>query len=96
LCTKCTCKATSKRGFYQLSRYESEHEKNWKAKQADGNLTKIEDDPTAAIPLGPHVVTTYERGGDPEDDDDMTLTGALFTPVLDVDNEDDGMYPVAY
>jgi hypothetical protein len=61
----------------------------WEKKKAESNLTKIEDDPSAAIPLGPPVVTTTEPDGETGDDDKMTFTGAWFTPVLPATVDDD-------
>jgi hypothetical protein len=59
-CTKCKCKATSKKGFFKLTHLDSEHnDEHWKTyKNIEANLTKIHDDPSHAIPLGPPAVTT--------------------------------------
>jgi hypothetical protein len=54
-CTKCKCKATNKKGFFQLTHLDSEHnDEHWKTyEKVEANLTKIHDDPSHAIPLGP-------------------------------------------
>jgi hypothetical protein len=62
------------------------------------NLTKIHDDPRHAIPLGPPALTTLEPTSGPEDEDEMTFTGAWFTPALPIDppNIEDDLSPAAY
>jgi hypothetical protein len=60
---------------------------------------KIEDDPSAATPLGPPVLTTNEPGSGTEDEDEITFTGAWYTPVVPLDdggNNEGGTSPVAY
>jgi hypothetical protein len=90
-CTQCTCKATNKKGFFTLNNFDSEHEENLQAKKAQANLTRVEEDPSAVIPLGPPVLVTLPQyDSDDEDQDQMTFTGAWFTPVVpDEDGEDD-------
>jgi hypothetical protein len=44
-CTHCTCKSTKKKGYFTLTHFDSEHNGDWKAKKAEANLTRIEDDP---------------------------------------------------
>jgi hypothetical protein len=86
-CTHCKCKATHKKGFFQLNHFDSEHnDEHWKTyKKVEANLTKKHDDPSHAIPLGPPEVTTLELTSGPENEDEMTFTGAWFTPALPID-----------
>jgi hypothetical protein len=58
--TKCKCKATNKKGFFQLTHLDSEHnDEHWKTyKKVEANLTKIHDDQSHAIPLRLPAVTT--------------------------------------
>jgi hypothetical protein len=51
-------------------------------KRVEANLTKIHDDPSHAIPLGTPAVTTLEPTSGPKDEDEMTFTGAWYTPAL--------------
>jgi hypothetical protein len=99
-CTHCKCKATNKRGFFQLTHLDSDHnDEHWKTyKKVEVNLTKIHYDPSHAIPLGPPAVTTLEPTSDPEDEDEMTFTGAWYTPALPIDppNIKDDFSPAAY
>jgi hypothetical protein len=87
-CTKCKCKATNKKGFFQLTHFDSEHtDEHWKTYQkVEANLTKIHDYPSHAIPLEPPAVTTLEPTSGPEDEDEMTFTGAWYTPALPIDS----------
>jgi len=64
----------------------------------EANLTKIHDDPSHAIPLGPPAVTTLEPTSGDEDEDEMTFTGAWFTPALPIDPPpvEDDFSPAAY
>jgi hypothetical protein len=68
-CRKCKCKSTNKKGFFQLTHLESEHnDEHWKTyKKIEANLTKVNDDPSHAIPLGPPAVTTLEPTSGSED-----------------------------
>jgi hypothetical protein len=52
-CMKCKCKATNKKGFFQLTHLDSDHnDDHWKKyKKVEANITKVEDDPSHAIPL---------------------------------------------
>jgi hypothetical protein len=99
-CTKCKCKATNKKGFFQLAHLESEHnDEKWKTyEKVEANITKINDDPSHAIPLGTPAVTTLEPTSGPEDEDEMTFTGAWYTPALPIDppNNKDDFSPAAY
>jgi hypothetical protein len=99
-CTHCKCKATHKKGFFQLTHFDSEHNnEHWKTyKKVEANLTKIHDDPSHAIPLGPPAVTTLEPTSGDEDEYEMTFTGAWFTPALPIDppSVDDNVSPAAY
>jgi hypothetical protein len=83
-----------------LTHLDSEHnDEHWKTyKKVEANLTKIHDDPSHAIPLGPPAVTTLEPTSGPEDEDEMTFTGAWFTPALPIDplNIEDDFSPAAY
>jgi folate-dependent tRNA-U54 methylase TrmFO/GidA len=82
-----------------LSNFDSEHKENWKAKKAEANLTKIEDDPSVVIPLGPLMITTHAPSdSDVEDKDEMKFTGAWFTPVVPDDdgNDDVCFFPEVY
>jgi hypothetical protein len=60
-CTKCKCKAKNKKkkGFFQLTHLDSEHnDDHWKTyKNVEANITKLNNDPSHAIPLGPPAVT---------------------------------------
>jgi hypothetical protein len=99
-CMKFKCKATNKKGFFQLTHLDSEHnDEHWKTyKKVEANLTKIHDDPSHAIPLGPPAVTTLERTSGSEDEDEMTFTGAWYTPALPIDspNDKEEFSPAAY
>jgi hypothetical protein len=83
-----------------LTHLDGEHsDEHWKTyKKVEANLTKIHDDPSHAIPLGPPAVTTLEPTSGPEDEDEMTFTGAWFTPALPIDppNIEDDFSPAAY
>jgi hypothetical protein len=99
-CKKCKYKATNKKGFFQLTHLDSEHnDEHWKThKKVEANLTKIHDDPSHAIPLGPPAVTTLEPTSGPKDEDEMTFTGAWYTPALPIDspNIKEDFSPAAY
>jgi hypothetical protein len=79
--------SNKQKGFFQLTHFDSEHKnENWKTyKKVKANLTKIHDDPSHAIPLGPPSVTTLEPTSGDEDEDEMTFTGAWLTPALPID-----------
>jgi hypothetical protein len=83
-----------------LTHFDSEHnDEHWKTyKKVEANLTKIHDDPSHAIPLGPPAVTTLEPTSGTEDEDEITFTGAWFTPALPIDpsNIEDDFSPAAY
>jgi hypothetical protein len=83
-----------------LTHFDSEHNnEHWKTyKKVEANLTKIHDEPSHAIPLGPPAVTTLEPTSGDEDEDEMTFTGAWFTPDLPIDPPpvDDKFSPAAY
>jgi hypothetical protein len=70
-----------------LTHLDSKHnDEHWKTyKKVEANLTKIHDDPSHAIPLGPPAVTTLEPTSGDEDEDEMTFAGAWFTPALSID-----------
>jgi hypothetical protein len=80
-----------------LTHLDSEHNnEHWKTyKKVEANLTKIHDEPSHAIPLGPPAVTTLETTYGDEDEDEMTFTGAWFTPTLPIDppSIDDNFFP---
>jgi hypothetical protein len=67
-----------KKGFFQLTHLYSEHnDEHWKTyKKVKANLTKIYDEPSHAIPIGPPAVTTLEPTSGDEDEDEMTFTEA--------------------
>jgi hypothetical protein len=67
-------------------------------KKVEANLTKINHDPSHAIPLGRPVVTNLEPISDSEDENDMTLTRAWYTPALPIDspNDKEDFSPAAY
>jgi hypothetical protein len=90
-CMKCKCKATNKKGFFHLTHLDSEHnDDHWKKyKKVEANLTKVEDDPSHAIPLGPPAVTTLEPNSGSKDKDEMTFTGNWYTPPLPIDSPND-------
>jgi hypothetical protein len=83
-----------------LTHLDSEHnDEHWKTyKKVEANLTKIHDDPSHAIRLGPPAVTTLEPTSGPEDEDEMTFTGTWFTPALPIDppNIEDYFSPAVY
>jgi hypothetical protein len=83
-----------------LTHLDSEHNnEHWKTyKNVEANLTKIHDDPSHAIPLGLPVVTTLEPTSGDKDENEMTFTGAWFTPALPIDPPpvDDTFSPAAY
>jgi hypothetical protein len=85
-CTHSKCKATNKKGFFQLTHLDSEHnDEHWKTyKKVEANITNKYDDPCHTIPLGTLAVTTLEPTYGPEDEDEMTFTGAWFTPALPI------------
>jgi hypothetical protein len=89
--TKCKCKATNKRGLFQLTHLYIEHnDDHWKMdKKVEANLTKVKDDPSHAITLGPPAVTTLEPTSGAEDEGEMTFTGAWYTPALPNDSPND-------
>jgi hypothetical protein len=98
-CTKCTCKVTDKKEIYQLSHADSEHKYEQVAPKAEENLTKIDDDPSDAIPLVHPVLATTEPGSGTGGEDEITFTGAWYTPVVPVDDGgiDEGItLPVDY
>jgi hypothetical protein len=35
-----------KKGYFTLTHFDSEHKGDWKAKNAETNITRIEDDPS--------------------------------------------------
>jgi hypothetical protein len=100
VCTHCTCKATKKKGYFTLTHFDREHKGDWKAKKAEANLTRIEDDPSGKILLGPPLLTTLapSDSDNVEDEDEMTFTGAWFTPAVPVDDSNDGdcSFPEVY
>jgi hypothetical protein len=67
------------------SEHNDEHWKTFKKVEVNVNLTKIHDDPSHAVPLGPPAVTTLEPTSGTEDEDEMTFTGAWFTLALPID-----------
>jgi hypothetical protein len=83
-----------------LTHLDSEHnDEHWNTyKKVEANLTKLHDDPSYAISLGPPAVTTLEHTSGPEDEDEMTFTGAWYTPALPIDplNNKDDFSPAAY
>jgi hypothetical protein len=82
-CTKCKCKATNKKGFFQLTHLDSENnDEHWKTLK----------------PLGPPAVTTLEPTYGSKDEDEMTFTGAWYTPALPIDspNDKEEFSPAAY
>jgi hypothetical protein len=83
-----------------LTHLESEHnDEHWKTyKKIEANITKVNDDPSHAIPLGPPAVTTLEPTSGSEDEDEMTFTGACYPPALPVDypNDKEEFSPAAY
>jgi hypothetical protein len=99
-CTKCKWKAKHKKGFFQLTHLDSEHnDDHWKTyKKVEENFTKLNDNPSQAIPLGPPAVTTLEPTSGAEDEDEMTFTGALYAPALPIDspNDKEHFLPAAY
>jgi hypothetical protein len=74
-----------------LTHLDSEHnDDHWKTyKKVEANLTKVDDDPSHAIPLGPPAVTTLEPTSGSEDEDEMKFTGAWYTPALPIDSPND-------
>jgi recombinational DNA repair protein RecT len=50
-----SAKQLTKNGFFKLTHSDSEHnDEHWKTyKKVEANITKIHDDPSHAIPLGP-------------------------------------------
>jgi hypothetical protein len=99
-CTKCKCKATNKKGFFQLTHLDSEHnDEHWKTyKKVEVNLTKIHDDPSHAISLEPPAVTTLEPTSGSEDEDKIMFTRAWYIPSLAIDspNDEEEFSPAAY
>jgi hypothetical protein len=98
--THCTYKATKKKGYFTLTHFDSEHKGDWKAKKSEANLTRIEDDPSGKIPLGPSLLTTLapSDSDDVKEEDKMTFTGACLPPVVPVDDGEDGdrFFPEVY
>jgi hypothetical protein len=99
-CTKCKCRETNKNGFFQLTHLDSEHnDDHWKTyNKVEANITKVNDDPSHAVTLGPLAVTTLEPTYGAEDEDEMTFTGAWYTPALQIDssNGKEDFSPAAY
>jgi hypothetical protein len=99
-CTKCKCKATNKKGFFQLTHLDSEHnDDHWNTyKKVEANITKVDEDPSHAIPLGPLAVKTLEPTSGSEYEDEMMFTGVWYTPDLPIDspNEKEDFSPAAY
>jgi hypothetical protein len=58
-------------------------------KKVEANITKIHDDPSRVIPLGPPALTTLEPTSGSEDEDEITFTGAWYTPALPIDYHND-------
>jgi hypothetical protein len=74
------------KGYFTLIHFYSEHKYNWKAKKAETNLTRIEDDPSAAIPLvPPMLIARAPSESNVEDEDEMTFTGAWFVLYYELD-----------
>jgi hypothetical protein len=92
--TKCTCKVTDKKGIYQLSHADGEHKDERVAPKAEEKRTKIEDDPSAAIALGPHDLTTTEPGSEMGDEDKITFTGVWYIPVVQLDDNENTSNPL--
>jgi hypothetical protein len=92
--------SNKQKGFFQLTHLDSEHnDDHWKKyKKVEANLTKVDNDPSHAIPLGPPTVTTLEPTSGYEDEDDMMFTGAWDTPALPIDSPNDkkDFSPAAY
>jgi hypothetical protein len=83
--------SNQKKGFFQLTHLDSEHyDEHWKMyNKVKANITKINNYPSHAIPLGPPAVTTLEPTSGSEDEDEMTFTGAWYTPALPIDSPND-------
>jgi hypothetical protein len=99
-CTHCTYKATKKKGYFTLTHFDSEHKGDWKAKQAEENLTRIEDDQSGKNLFGNPLLTTLSPSDsdDVKEEDEMTFTGAWLTPVVPFDDGEDGdhFFPEVY
>jgi hypothetical protein len=70
-CTKCTCKATGKKVFFQLSHLDAEHKENYRPQ---ANLSHV-DDPNYHVPAGPPLVTTKEPDEKEDDQDEIFFNG---------------------
>jgi hypothetical protein len=83
-----------------LTHLNSEHnDDHWKTyKKIEANITKVDDDPSHAILLGPPAVTTLEPTSVSEDENKITFTWAWYTPALPIDspNEREEFSPAAY
>jgi hypothetical protein len=92
--------ATNKKGYFQLTHLESEHNgDHWKTyTKVEANLTKVDDDLSHAIPLGPPAVSTLEPTSGSKDEDEMPFTGAWYTTALPIDspNDKEDFSPAAY
>jgi hypothetical protein len=65
-CTKCTCRATGTKWFFQLSHLDADHKENFRP---EANLS-LANDTSAGIPSGPPLVTTTEPDEKEDDDED--------------------------
>jgi hypothetical protein len=74
-----------------LTHLDSEHNDDlWKTyEKVEANFIKVDDGPIHAIHLGPPVVTTLEPTSGSEDEDEMTFTGAWYTPAIPIDSPND-------
>jgi hypothetical protein len=83
-----------------LTHLDSEHnDDHWKTyENVEANPTKVNDYPSHAIPLGPPAVTTLAPTSGSEDEDEMTFTGAWYTPALPINspNDEEAFSPAAY
>ena len=78
-CTKCMCRATKKKGYFQLSHFDKDHVDNWKPKKSEGNLTSVAD--PNPIPSGPPDVTTTEPDDSSVTPGDIVFMGMWCAPV---------------
>jgi hypothetical protein len=63
-------KIHKQKGIFQLSYFDSEHkDDHWEIQKSRANLAKVEDDPSAAIPLAPPAVTNLEPRSESKYDD---------------------------
>jgi hypothetical protein len=76
-CKKCTCRATNKKGFFQLSHFDADHKDGFRPQ---ANLSHVED-PNANVPAAPPLVTTKEPD-EKEDEDEIVFIDSSWCCIV--------------